>query len=170
MALSESTLDRPETDQEQEPPMVPLAEAAALAGRHPEALRSMIRRGQLAARRDNRRGWLVAAPQPAELSAQPVIDRPLSNLEDVIAELREELTGLREALARSEAGREAALAQTRAEGEAKVATATLESAMRAAKAEAETAAQRELVIELHKLLDDVRRPWWRRWLDQGVSR
>jgi hypothetical protein len=170
MVLSESALGRPETDQDEEPPMVPLAEAAALAGRHPEALRSVIRRGQLAARRDNRRGWLVAVPQPVELSAQPALDRPFSNLEAVVAELREALTGLREALARSEAGREAALAQARAEGEAKVATATLESAMRAAKAEAEAAAQRELAAELRKLLDDARRPWWQRWFNQGAGR
>jgi hypothetical protein len=164
MALSESALDRPETDHNPEPPMVPLAEAAVMAGRHPEALRSMIRRGQLAARRDNRRGWLVAAPQPAEQNTQPVNDRPLSNLEDALAELREELTGLREALARSEAGHEAALAQARAEGEARVAIATAESTAHAAKAEAEAAAQRELVTELRKLLDDARRPWWRRWV------
>src|SRR5688572_30122896 len=127
MALNESAIDLPVTDRDSELPMVPLAEAAAMAGRHPEALRSMVRRGQLLARRDNRRGWLVAAPQPAEQSTQPVSDRPLSNLEDAIAELREELTGLREALARSEAGREAALAQARAEGEARVATAIIES-------------------------------------------
>ena len=82
--------------------MVPLAEAAALSDKHPEALRSMVRRGQLAARRDNRGGWLVAAPQPAETGAGPAVDRPLTNLEDAIAELRDELAGLREALGRSE--------------------------------------------------------------------
>jgi uncharacterized coiled-coil protein SlyX len=143
--------DRPSTGQEPERPMVPLAEAAALSGKHPEALRSMVRRGQLAARRDNRGGWLVAAPQPAEAGSGPADDRPLTNLEDAIAELRDELAGLREALGRSEAGREAAVAQARAEGEA-----------RAAKGEAEAAAQRELVDELKRLLADARRPWWRR--------
>jgi hypothetical protein len=45
------------------------------------------------------------------------------------------------------------LAQVRAEGDARV-----------AKAEADAAAQRELVAELRKLLDDARRPWWRQWL------
>jgi hypothetical protein len=88
----------------------------------------------------------------------------------VIAELREELTGLRETLARSEAGREATLAQVRAESEAKVAVATLENALRAAKAEAAAAAQRELATELRKLLDDARRPWWQRWFDSGAGR
>jgi hypothetical protein len=131
--------------------MVPLAEAAALSGRHPEALRSMVRRGQLPARRDNRKGWLVAVPQPVESEGGPVADRPLTNLEDAIAELRDELAGLREALGRSEAGREGAIAQARAEGEA-----------RAARAEADAAAQRELVIELRAMLADARRPWWRR--------
>ncbi len=72
--------DRPSTGQEGERPMVPLAEAAALSGKHPEALRSMVRRGQLAARRDNRGGWLVAAPQPAETGVGPVVDRPLTTL------------------------------------------------------------------------------------------
>src|SRR5918998_5576972 len=90
--------DRLSAGQETEPPMVPLAEAAALSGKHPEALRSMVRRGQLPARRDNRKGWLVAVPQPVESEGGPVADRPLTNLEDAIAELRDELAGLREAL------------------------------------------------------------------------
>jgi hypothetical protein len=143
--------DRSSAGQEPEPPMVPLAEAAALSGKHPEALRSMVRRGQLAARSDNRKGWLVAVPQPVESEGGPAVDPPLTNLEDAIAELRDELAGLREALGRSEAGREGAIAQARAEGEA-----------RAARAEADAAAQRELVIELRAMLADARRPWWRR--------
>src|SRR3954467_14208818 len=96
--------DRPMTDmtsEPTEPPMVPLAEAATLTGRHPEALRSMIRRGQLTARRDNRRGWLVALPQPAEQPDGPVADRAMAGQDDALAELREEVAGLREALARS---------------------------------------------------------------------
>jgi hypothetical protein len=53
----------------------------------------MVRRGQLAARRDNRKGWLVAVPQPVESEGGPVGDRALTNLEDAIAELRDELAG-----------------------------------------------------------------------------
>src|SRR3954470_325261 len=136
-----------------EPPMIPLAEAAVLAGRHPEALRSMIRRGQLTARRDNRRGWLVALPQPAEQPDGPVADRAMAGQDDALAELREEVAGLREALARSEAGRDTAAALARAEGEA-----------RTAKAEAEVAALRELVAELRVMLAAARRPFWRRWV------
>jgi hypothetical protein len=141
------------TSEPTEPPMIPLAEAATRTGRHPEALRSMIRRGQLAARRDNRRGWLVALPQPAEQPDGPAADQDMAGLGDALAELREEVAGLREALARSEAGRDTAAALARAEGEA-----------RTAKAEAEVAAQRELVTELRAVLADARRPFWRRWL------
>ena len=143
-----------------EPPMIPLAEAAVLAGRHPEALRSMIRRGQLTARRDNRRGWLVAVPQPAETATEPAentsrpaADRLALDVEDALAELREEVAGLREALGRSEAGREAAVALARKEGE-----------LEAAKAQAEAAALRELVAELKAALAEARRPWWRQWV------
>jgi hypothetical protein len=46
--------------------------------------------------------------------------------------------------------------------EAAVALARLEGAERAHAVE--VAAVRELVVELRKLLDDARRPWWRRWL------
>ena len=135
-----------------DPPMVPLAEAATLTGRHPEALRSMVRRGQLAARRDNRRGWLVALPQPAERVYGPAVDRDVAGLDDALAELREEVAGLREAFARSEAGRDAAAALAKAEAEA-----------RAVKAEAELAAKDALVTELRAMLADARRPFWRRW-------
>lgn len=149
-----------------EPPMISLAEAAVLAGRHPEALRSMIRRGQLSARRDNRRGWLVAAPQPAGTAAEPVentsrppSDRLIPDMEDALAELREEVAGLREALGRSEAGREAAVALARKEGE-----------LEAAKAQAEATVLRELVAELKAALVDARRPWWRRWMGKRGRR
>jgi hypothetical protein len=63
------------------------------------------------------------------------------------------VAGLREALSRSEAGRDGAAALARAEGE-----------VRAAKAEAEAQALRDLVAELRAMLAEARRPFWRRWV------
>jgi hypothetical protein len=62
------------------------------------------------------------------------------NVQDLLAELREMQADA------ADARQEAAVALARLEG------------------------VRELVSELRKLLDDARRPWWRRWIDQGVSR
>jgi hypothetical protein len=60
----------------------------------------------------------------------------------VVTDLQAEIADLRVALARAEADRDAAKAVAMAEVMAKDA----------------------LVAELRKLLDDARRPWWRRWL------
>jgi hypothetical protein len=43
-------------------PLVSLTEAAAATGRHPEALRGMLRRGRLTGVRGNDRKWLVRLP------------------------------------------------------------------------------------------------------------
>jgi hypothetical protein len=40
-----------------------------------------------------------------------------------------------------------------------------QEALARAKAEGRVEARDQLVTELRKLLDDARRPWWRRWLD-----
>jgi hypothetical protein len=42
--------------------------------------------------------------------------------------------------------------------------AEMAGAIATAKAEAEVSAQREFVAEMRELLEDARRPWWRRWL------
>jgi|tagenome__1003787_1003787.scaffolds.fasta_scaffold19341608_2 hypothetical protein len=77
---------------------------------------------------------------------------------EVVAELKEEMTELRVALARAEAGHDAALAQIRAEGDA-----------RAARAEAELVAERRLTEELRLQLAAARRPWLARVLE-GLRR
>ena len=134
-----------EADQDAEAPWLTLAEAATRTGRHIDALRTTVRRGKLDRRKGNAGQWLVRLP-PDGLARSDRVDDAGHNQEmaEVVAELREEVTELRVALARAEAGHDAALAQVRAEGEA-----------RAARAEGEAAALRELVAEL-------RRPWWRR--------
>jgi hypothetical protein len=60
----------------------------------------------------------------------------------VVADLQAEVADLRVALARAEADRDAAKTV----------------------AVAEVSAKDALIMELRKLLDDARRPWWRRWL------
>jgi hypothetical protein len=141
-------------DQAIEPPWLTLAEASARTGRHIDALRTMVRRGKLERRKGNAGQWLVQLPPDGLARSDRSDDLGTDHdLTEVVTELGEEVTELRVALARSEAGHDALLAQVRAEGDARV-----------AKAEAEASAQRELVMELRKLLDDARRPWWRWWV------
>src|SRR5689334_1512845 len=111
----------------------------------------MVRRGKLERRKGNAGQWLVRLP-PDGLMTGP--DRagdawpdaaPDAGLAEVAAELKEEVTELRVALARAEAGHDAALAQVRAEGDA-----------RAAKAEAELVAEKRLSTSLTMLLTEER--------------
>lgn len=143
-------------DTEPDPPLLPLAEAAAKTGRHPEALRAMARRGRLKTVRGNDGRLLVELPagqepaaageRPAAAAAmtgqQPDLAGQVAELEAAMAELREELLAARLTAGRAEAERDAARAI----------------------AAAETAALRELVVELRAELAAARRPWWRRWL------
>jgi hypothetical protein len=120
----------------------------------------MVRRGKLEKRKGNAGQWLIQLPPEGLTRSDRSDDLGADHdLTEVVTELREEVTELRVALARAEAGHDAMLAQVRAEGDARV-----------ARAEAEAVAQRELVTELRKLLDDVRRPWWQRWFNQGAGR
>jgi hypothetical protein len=152
-------------------PWLTLAEAAERSGRHIDAIRTMARRGKLERRKGNAGQWLVKLPPDALLTApdrggDAASDtRADAGLAEVVAELKEEVTELRVALARSEAGHNAALAQVRAEGET-----------RAAKAEAELEAARTMLGQersrtdrLEAALAEARRPWlakviegWRR--------
>lgn len=145
-------------DQAVEPPWLTLAEASARTGRHIDALRTMVRRGKLERQKGNAGQWLIKLPTDGLTRSDRGDDLAVDpDLTEVVAELREEVTELRVALARAEAGHDAMLAQARAEGDARAARAEAE-------AEAEAVAQRELAAELRKLLDDARRPWWRRWV------
>jgi hypothetical protein len=168
-------------------PLLTLTEASIVTGRPPEAIRTMIRRRKLAARKGNDGKWLVEIPvdmkrpvgqdhgQAASRDNTPNrvakrgqngVDRSVSlmveqattrltELEAVASELRFDAEHWRD---RAE---QEALARARAEGK-------LEAFERAHAAE--ISAKDALVVELRALLDDARRPWWRRWLDQGVSR
>lgn len=126
-------------------PWLSLTEASQRSGRHVNALRSMVRRGRIEGRKGNHGQWLVRLP--AELPADPSpADGPadewtMATLNAEVAELREELAGLRAGL--------------------KAANDV---------AEARLAAKEELIQELRKMLgslraeiQEMRRPWWRRW-------
>ena len=124
-------------------PWVTLSEAASQTGRHIDAVRSLVRRRKLTARKGNNGAWLVQLP--ASLT-QP--DRGADVVTDTtVTELLAEVTELREALAEAEA-------------EARAASDIAEARVDAAKAKA--AAVRELADRLTAELAELRRPWWRR--------
>ena len=159
-----------EPDAGDDAPWLTLAEAAARSGRHIDALRTMARRGKLERRKGNAGQWLVRLPAEGltgpDRDSDPASDAGGdAGLAEVVAELREEVTELRVALARSEAGHDAALAQVRAEGET-----------RAAKAEAELEAARTMLGQersradrLEAALAEARRPWLAKVLE-GLRR
>jgi hypothetical protein len=82
-----------------EEPWLTLAEAGRRTGRHPDALRAMIRRGRLTGRKGNAGQWLV------QVSAGLVSESDSAEDPDM-AELREEVADLRVAVARAEAERD----------------------------------------------------------------
>jgi hypothetical protein len=122
-----------------EPPWLTMTEAAAQTGLHRDAIRSRARRGLIPTRRGNRGQVLVQLTAAAMATPGQDDDHDLAV---VVADLQAEVTDLREALARAEATRDAAMT---------TAKATLE-------------AKDILVAELQKMLEDARRPWWRRWM------
>ena len=76
-------------------PWLTLSQAAAQSGRHIGALRSMVRRERIPARKGNRGQWLVQLPD--ELAADPdVAIGPATD--DAMAELLAEVAELRERL------------------------------------------------------------------------
>src|SRR4051812_46440256 len=119
----------------------------------------MVRRGKLERRKGNAGQWLVRLPPEGMTGPDRGGDAASdAGLAEVVAELKEEVTELRVALARSEAGHDAALAQVRAEGDA-----------RAAKAEAELAAERRGAATPEAQLAEAREPGLLRLLG-GVRR
>jgi hypothetical protein len=139
-------------------PWLTLSEAAARSGRHIGALRSLVRRGRLPARKGNGGQWLVQLPddpvaEPDAASGSPIgLAGGLANGE-AVAELMAEVAELRELLARTEVEREAARA---------VATAEVKAAREISAAE--VAAKDQVLAELKAMLAEARRPWWRRWV------
>jgi hypothetical protein len=79
-----------------------LSEAAAMTGLDPEAIRSRARRGLIPHRTDDQGRWLVQIP-PGSVTGD---DRARSAVSNAV--LDEAVAGLREELARAEAGRDAA--------------------------------------------------------------
>jgi hypothetical protein len=97
-------------DQGIEPPWLTLAEASARPGRHIDALRTMVRRGKLERRKGNAGQWLVQLPPDGLARSDRGDDLAVDlDLTEVVTELREEVTELRVALARAEAGHDAML-------------------------------------------------------------
>jgi hypothetical protein len=127
---------------------LPLQEAATRLGKSSDAVRSLVRRDRLTARKGNNGGLLVAVPTDLDQSGNghaTAADRQgdgqlTAELRDTIAELQAEVL-------------EARVAQARAEAERDGLRAT---------AAAEAAALNVLVTELRAELAEVRRPWWRR--------
>jgi hypothetical protein len=148
-------------------PLVSLADASAMTGRPAEAIRAMVRRGKLKALKGNDGRTLVAIP--AELirpPGQPSTSR--ANGQDGRPASREEADDGRVA-ALNEAVEEWRSAAEEARLAAAVAESRLAEAERAhvaevAAATAKVEAAERLIVELRKLLDDARRPWWRRLL------
>ena len=136
--MPEQALDM--TDQA---PVVDVPTAAKRLGKSVDAVRALARRGRLQSRRGNDGKLLITLPTGAD-AAPPVDDES----DDEIVELREQLAEVREQV---EHWRELATG----------------AQIAAARAEADAAAQRELVTVLTRLLEDGRRPWWRRWMGAG---
>ena len=129
-----------------------LSEAAAMTGLDREAVRSRARRGLIPHRIDDQGRWLVQIP-PGSVTAD---DRARSGASDAglgeaVTELLAEVAGLREELARAEAGRDAA------ERVAGIGTTLLREELGHARDRAD-----RLEGELRAMLAEVRRPWWRR--------
>jgi hypothetical protein len=138
----------PSTGADDTAPWMPLSEAAERSGRHIDALRSLVRRKRLPAKKGNAGQWLVQLPpELAEPSTRPDKVTDLGS-DEVISGLMAEVTELREQLARSQAEAHA----TRDTAGAQVAAVR-----------AEVAAKDQLIVELKAMLAEARRPWFARW-------
>jgi hypothetical protein len=141
-------MTEPSTEADAAAPWLTLSEAAERTGRHIDALRSLVRRKRLPAKKGNAGQCLVQLP--ADLLAQPDKVRDIGTGlggDEVMAGLMAEVTELREALARAEA-------------EARTARDT--AGARVAAVRAEVDAKDALIAELKAMLAEARRPWWRR--------
>ena len=126
--------------------MLSLAEASARLGKSVDAVRSLIRRGRLTARRGNDGRLLVAVPTELAVASDKPGDQSRLGENDEVT--RRVLAERDEALAEVDHWR------SRAE----------EAAIAQARAEAERDAQRVLVDELRIELAHHRRPWWAKLL------
>ena len=140
----------PSTEADDAAPWMTLSEAAERTGRHIDAVRSLVRRKRLPARKGNGGQWLVQLPAELLTQRDQVNDLGAGTSSDeVIMGLMAEVAELREALARAEA-------------EAHTARDT--AGARVAAVRAEVDAKDALIAELKAMLAEARRPWWRRWM------
>jgi hypothetical protein len=133
-----------------EPSWLTLSEAASRSGLHKEALRARAKRGQLPSRRGNLGQVLVQLP--SDLAHPPAHDGAqvqLEHLAEVVRDLEQELSEVRERLVKAETERDAA-----------VRTGEIEARLLREVLEREQARADALAQELR----DMRRPWWRRWV------
>jgi hypothetical protein len=85
-------------------PYVTLAEAGRISGKHPDAIRALIRRGRLQGRKSNTGHWLVQIPAGWMAESEPGDDVDTPGLHRTITELHQEVAGLRERCGRAESG------------------------------------------------------------------
>jgi hypothetical protein len=134
----------PSTEAGDAAPWMTLSEAAGRTGRHIDALRSLVRRKRLPAKKGNAGQWLVQIPTDPLTLPDKVSDL---GTDEVVAGLMAEVTELREALARAEA-------------EAQTARDTAGARVAAVRAEVE--AKDQVIADLREQLTWHRLPWWRR--------
>ena len=94
------------TEADDRTPWLSLTEAAAQTGRHIDALRSLVRRGRLPARKSNNGQWMVQIPSgpngpqtQSDLATNLAHDVRDRGTDEVISSLMAEVTELREKLA-----------------------------------------------------------------------
>ena len=125
-------------------PWLTLSEAADLTGLNRETVRSRARRGLIPYRRSNRGEMVVqiaGAATGADREATGAVTDPDRGLAEVVTELQEEITDLRDRVTKAEADRDRAV---------EVAAARVEASER-------------IIAELRAEVEYWRRPWWRRW-------
>jgi hypothetical protein len=148
-------------------PMVSLVEASAMTGRPAEAIRAMIRRGKLKALKGNDGRTLVAVPaeliQPPGQPARGRVNGQNGHLASQVEADHGRVAALNEAMEEWRAAAEEARLAA-AVAEARLAEAERVHMAEVAAATAKVDAAERLIAELHKLLDDARRPWWRWWV------
>jgi hypothetical protein len=139
----------PSTEAGDAAPWMSLSEAAERTGRHIDALRSLVRRKRLPAKKGNAGQWLVQLPTEPLTQPDKVGDLGISlGSDEVVAGLMAEVTELREALARAVA-------------EAQTARDT--AGARVAAVRAEVSAKDEVIAALREQLAWHRLSWWKRW-------
>jgi hypothetical protein len=139
--------------------VLPVADAAVRLGVSVDAIRSRVRRGHLETRRGNDGRTLILVPNSMLENANDGLSLGDGEATDELAtELRRERDRL--LTERDQARTDCEAWRVKAE----------EARLVGARAEAERDGLRLVVARLEADLDWARRPWWRRWFDQGAGR